>query len=264
MEVHRITAAELQSHPAFLFHHLMWTAIDWIFPPVCGGCDRPGLRWCLKCQQQTTILKDAVCQSCGCPLPKAGICQECQSIPPLYRALRSWGRYSGPLRNAIHRLKYKNDMSLGEALGHHLIQVYEQTQWQADLIVPVPLSSQRLRERGYNQASLLARPVALYFKIPFSTRALKRVRHTEAQVGLKASDRIQNVHNAFEANPTFVANKTILVVDDVATTGSTLHECTRALLDAGAKNVYGLTLARATFSDEIPSQVSPISEENQS
>jgi len=253
MEAYRITPVGLQLHPAFLFHHLIWTAIDWIYPPVCGGCGKPGLRWCHECQQQITVLEeDAVCQSCGRPLPKTGTCQECRSMPPLYCALRSWGMYAGPLRNAIHRLKYKNDLGLGEALGYHLIQVYEKTQWHTDLIVPVPLSPQRLRERGYNQASLLARPVALYLKIPFSTQALKRVRHTNTQVGLKAFDRVQNVRNAFKASSTFVANKIVLVVDDVATTGSTLQECARALLEAGAKSVYGLTLARATFADENP------------
>lgn len=264
MEAYEITLAELQLRPAFSLYHLLWTAIDWIYPPVCGGCEKPGLRWCSECQQQTNVLNGPLCQRCGRPLPKAGICQECQSAPPSYRALRSWGIHTGPLRNAIHRLKYRGDMGLGEALAYHLIQVYEQAQWHTDLIVPVPLSSQRLQERGYNQASLLARSVALYLKIPFSSRALKKVRHTEAQVGLNARERAQNVHQAFQAEPAYVTNKTILVVDDVTTTGATLEECARVLLEAGAKSVYGLTLARASFADEIPSQALSLPEPNQS
>ncbi len=253
MESYVITLTELQMHPAFLFHHLLWIALDWIYPPICGGCEKPGQRWCSKCQQQTILIKEPCCQKCGRPLPKAGTCQNCQSSSPPYRALRSWGIHSGPLRKAIHRLKYQGDLGLGEALAYPLIQIYKQVQWHVDLIVPVPLSLQRFRERGYNQASLLAKPVALYLKIPFSTRALKKVRHTDAQVGLNAFERAQNVRNTFRADPVRVAGKTVLVIDDVTTTGATLWECGRVLSEAGAKDVYGLTLARASFADEISS-----------
>ncbi len=111
--------------------------------------------------------------------------------------------------------------------------------------MPVPLSADHAWERGYNQSTLLARPFALHLRIPLRPCALRRTRITQAQVGLNAQERRENVSRAFMADPRDVAGKSILIVDDVTTTGATMQACAQALRDAGARYVYGLTLARA-------------------
>jgi competence protein ComFC len=117
-----------------------------------------------------------------------------------------------------------------------------------DLITSVPLGLVRFKERGYNQANLLARPIALFFKIPFSSHALSRTRETRTQVGLSVAERMENMSGAFQVKEQMVKGKAILVVDDVATSGATLNACAEALLDVGASRVYGFSLARAVYS----------------
>jgi ComF family protein len=117
--------------------------------------------------------------------------------------------------------------------------------WQVDLVVPVPLGVARLRERGYNQASLIARPLALGCGLPYSSQVLMRTRETRSQVGLSVYERRENVRGAFVAQPERVARRSVLVVDDVATTSATLDACATALLTAGCSQVFGITVSRA-------------------
>ena len=155
--------------------------------------------------------------------------------------------FTGPLRKAIHSLKYQQNMGLGILLAAPMSTLLDKLQWQVDIITAVPLSRQRITERGYNQSYLLARPIALTHRIPFIPQAIKRTRNTPSQVGLNAPERKINVADAFSANPEIVKNKSVLLIDDVATTGATLSASTQALLSAGAKHIYALTLARAVF-----------------
>lgn len=134
---------------------------------------------------------------------------------------------------------------MGEALSKPLIDLAHQLSWDLDIVVPVPLGVVRRKERGYNQASLLARPVAMKLNLHYQLKALRRVRETQSQVELNREQRKLNVAGAFQADPKRVADKNILVIDDVTTSGSTLDSCAEALLSAGAGKVYGLTLARA-------------------
>jgi ComF family protein len=119
--------------------------------------------------------------------------------------------------------------------------------WNVDLIVPIPLGRERMKERGYNQADLLARPLALATGRPYSTQAVRRERETATQVGLGVKERRENVSGAFRGDRRLVSGRTVLVVDDVATTGATISACANALTAAGAIGVYGLTLARAVY-----------------
>jgi ComF family protein len=233
--------------PAFFAYHLLWQAIDWLYPPHCAGCDRLGERWCATCQQQVGVIGEEVCPVCGDVESGQALCPACQDHPPAYRALRSWGAYSGTLRNAIHRLKYKGDIGLAEPLSKHLIAYYNQLNWNVDFVIPVPLGLARARQRGYNQSSLLARPLAHALQIPYKPACLQRNRETRSQVGLSAHQRRENVYGAFRANHEQVSGRIILLVDDVTTTGSTINACAQALSLAGASAVYGLTLARSVL-----------------
>jgi ComF family protein len=159
--------------------------------------------------------------------------------------MRSWTEFSGPVREALHRLKYKKDIGLGEALSQPILDWFVRLNWPIDIIVPVPLSPGRLRERGYNQVEYLARPLALGLGKAYKPKALSRIRETASQVGLNRLDRRNNVSGAFYSNSLIVHGKVVLVVDDVATTGATLDSCAKALLNAGAIHVYAITAARA-------------------
>jgi competence protein ComFC len=236
--------------PAYGMYRAFWTGIDWIYPPHCGGCQKFGERWCTDCQSKVVKFTKSVCPKCGSNEPHAHLCAHCKSSPPEITGMRSWGKYAGPLREAIHQLKYKHDLGLGEALSVHLIDTLKQASWIVDLITAVPLSVNRLAERGYNQSNLLARPVALAVNVPFQPNAISRARETISQVGLSARERKANVQDAFAANPSLVKGKAVLILDDVMTTGATLLNCSSALLKAGAKEVYGLTLAKAVLEDD--------------
>lgn len=229
--------------PAYLLYHNLWRVLDWVFPPTCGGCDTLGSRWCKSCQQQVKRISGPVCPICG--EPASGVCLKCSSHPPEYTALRSFGFFQGPLREAIHRLKYNSDIGLAEPLSNHLIELYNELKWAVDVVAPVPLGSKRIKTRGYNQSGLLGRPLAYAINKSYQPGVLMRTRETRSQVGLSAAERRQNMDGAFSARANRVSGKTILIVDDVTTTGSTMNACAQALRQAGASAVYGLTLARA-------------------
>jgi ComF family protein len=136
-----------------------------------------------------------------------------------------------------------------------LIDLFSKLAWKVDLIVPLPISKGHLLQRGFNQTDLFAYPLSLSLGIPYQNKALKRIRETRSQVGLNAKERSENVSGAFKAETSHVMGKVVLVLDDVATTGSSISACANALKDAGAKRVYGLTLARPILKE---SQITPI------
>ncbi len=153
--------------------------------------------------------------------------------------------FEGPIRHAIHSLKYGRNVALGDTLAPYLADFANKLDWRVDLVVPVPLGKQRMKERGFNQVGLFARPLASIQRWQYSSQGLKRVRETQSQVGLSPIERKENISGAFCADPDLVCGKDILLMDDVVTTGATLEACTEALLVAGAQTVYALTLARA-------------------
>ena len=229
----------------YLSYKWFWIMLDGLFPPRCAGCGTSGVRWCQDCHTKAMRVMPPYCDICGNQQPEQGICYRCKANPPNITAVRSWAFFGGPLRKAVHRLKYQRDIGLGEVFAEPLVEVFGSFPWEIELIIPVPLGVARQKERGYNQSSLLARPVAYMMKIPYKPKALQRTRETRSQVDLTREQRKQNVAGAFQARREHVFGRNILVVDDVTTSGATLDSCAEALLRAGARIVYGLTLARA-------------------
>lgn len=228
-------------------YQTVWDILDWVYPPKCAGCEREGYRWCPDCASSVMTLGASICPVCGEIHQDQTICERCKVSPPHYFALRSWAVFRGAIRKAVHRLKYKRDVALGGVLCRPMIQLLEVQGWKIDLVMPVPLGLARFAERGYNQAALLARPLALYFQLPYQPNILRRIRETRSQVGLSLALRKENVEGAFKAFDNSIRGKNVLVVDDVTTSGSTLNACAGALLEAGACQVYGLTLTRAVW-----------------
>jgi competence protein ComFC len=231
---------------ALTLNHGLWQAVDLLFPPVCIQCGKQGERWCLDCQALTERVGQRVCRKCGKRLQKGRLCRDCALNPPRYTSLRSYGIYRDPLRKVILRIKYHRDLALGEILTGLTHQLVNEQGWDIDLILPVPISSVKLGERGYNQVDLFARPLAWRLGLPYRTGVLSRVHEDTSQVKLTATDRRLNVAHAFQLDrPDMIKGKRILLVDDVATTGSTAEVCSGLLLDEGARQVFVATLARS-------------------
>jgi competence protein ComFC len=226
----------------------IWNILDWVFPPDCPGCESSGVRFCEKCRGSVQPLPEPICPVCGEPGKTEGLCSDCLSEPPAFDALRAYTLFDGKIRNALHRLKYRDDISLGDVLAPFLVDLYTHNNWPVDLVTAVPLSKNRYRSRGYNQAEQIALPFAVRINKPYFANAIQRVVDTQSQIDLSLTERRENVSGAFYANTMVVGLKSVIIIDDVSTTGSTLSECARALKEAGADKVYALTIARAPLS----------------
>jgi ComF family protein len=158
--------------------------------------------------------------------------------------VRNLAEYRGVIRDCIHALKYEQNRGLGEFFSEWLAALVGEAGWSPELVMPVPLSKQRMAERGYNQAACLAKPLAACLGLCYHPFGIERTRDTPSQVGLSGEVRRQNVIGAFKAVAEIVANKRVLIVDDVMTTGSTMEACAQALRAAGSDEVYGLSLGR--------------------
>jgi len=224
--------------------------MDFLFPPACAGCDRFSYRFCPSCYQDIIAPPTKnCCKKCGDFLVEDS-CPHCSSNHFMFESIVSLGIYRTSLRQAILQLKFHRNLGLGDEFAPHLKQLLHLTGWDIDQVIPVPVSAQRRKERGFNQAEILAYPLALSTNLPYSSKALLKTKEAHSQIGLSFSERMQNIQEAFKAS-SIVQNKNILLVDDVITTGATLNSCTQALLIAGAKKVYGLSLARTVIKNEI-------------
>jgi ComF family protein len=224
--------------------------LDLIYPPRCPGCGRVGYAFCEGCRARVQYIVPPVCRRCGSPLAEEGLCHRCRTVPSNLNGVLAVAIFSDPIRQAIHALKYENNTTLAAPLGEMMVDTWRRSDLpDADLIVPVPLHRRRYAERGYNQAILLARVLGHGLGLPVDNRTLVRLRATPPQVGLTQVERKRNVEGAFAClgSP---KGKTIVVVDDVCTTGATLEACAAALRTAGAANVWAFTLARAPAGPE--------------
>jgi ComF family protein len=223
---------------------LISAAVDLLFPARCAGCGRLGEQWCAQCAGQVAVLAEPLCPKCGYPLLAHG--EDCPACPPdgfAFEAARAWGPYAAELRRAILKLKHKQNRPLGAALSRPLVDLVRSLPWQSDGLVSVPLSAGRLAERGYNPVDLLAQPLAVSLGLPLLRTPLQRTRETQPQMALSVRQRWQNVEAAFRAEGS-LSGRQLILVDDIMTTGATLHAAAAALLAAGAKRVYALSLAR--------------------
>lgn len=220
--------------------------LDFALPPHCLVCRRAmaeaGEYLCDQCWAPIRQVQPARCGRCSCPGAETG-CANCASWD-LERVL-VLGDYAGPLRQAIHLLKFQGHRQLGEPLGRclGLAPEFAAPLKEVDLLVPVPLFPARQRERGFNQSLELARGLAQTLGIPLCEGRLRRQKATRQQASLAAAGRRQNLEGAFGVVGRLPAHVRIGLVDDVVTTASTLGACARALEEAGARRIWGLALA---------------------
>lgn len=190
-------------------------------------------------------LSPPLCPTCSKPLVREDYCPYCRRCKLEIDGIRSPFAFQGVVRKAVHQLKYGHFEALAAPLGRMLAEYLEASPLAADVLVPVPLHSRRLRSRGYNQSALLATEVGKLDGLLVLEGSLVRVRHTKAQVKTAdAEERQRNLADAFECRDKGLAGKRVVVVDDVCTTGATMNSCAIALRRAGASLVWGLALAR--------------------
>lgn len=217
--------------------------LELILPPRCGGCNRLGKLYCEACQAAIQRLEEPLCRRCGIELSHAGDSCGCRHSLRHISSLRAAAVYGGPLESALHRFKYEGRRPLAGPLGLLIAERLVLDGAGADLVTCVPLHVRRRRQRGFNQAELLARGVADRTRLPFVSGLVRNL-DTQPQVGLDRRSRATNVRNAFAWKAQDLARCSVLLIDDVATTGATLDACAAALKAAGSGPVTGFTVAR--------------------
>lgn len=203
---------------------------DLVFPPACVACGRVGEAYCRRCRERLSAAPLAIHRQ-----------KLADGVP-----VGSTGAHRDALQIAVQALKYHDMRDLAHPLADRLARMAGALNWsRAQMIVPVPAHPNRQRQRGYNQAELLAHALADRLGIPCQPGALHRMRDTRSQVGMTRHERRLNVQDAFHADPSAVARRVVLLVDDVYTTGATLHACALALRAGGARAVAGATVTYA-------------------
>jgi ComF family protein len=240
--------------------HLWDEALNLFYPAVCCGCGQPAARleFCSCCRAQIHTPCSPLCFICGAPFATAGgadhRCERCLTRTFAFGRARACALYDAadtvqhPLKSVLQRYKYNRDVSLAGPLAGLLSERCPLVIPAYDVIMPVPLHVSRLRWRGFNQAQLLAKPLARRAGVSVDPLSIERVRPTRPQVELSEAERQRNVAHAFRVTrPECVRQRRILLVDDVYTTGATVDECSRELKRAGAASVDVLVLARAVM-----------------
>jgi competence protein ComFC len=214
--------------------------VDILFPAICAGCGRLSKgAFCVQCDSGLHRISSPCCGRCGNPLPVASAhCRECRGRALWFDSAVQAVEFTPEVRKAIHRFKYKAERALGEALAMIAAEVCPR---DAAAIVWVPPSRQRLRERGFDHAALLAEILGRSTGLP-TIAILRRKREVAAQVSLNPSQRRMNLHGTFEC--LLPAPLDLIVIDDVYTTGASLSEAARALKASGAERVRALSIAR--------------------
>lgn len=236
------------------FARVARAALDLVLPATCSGCgaavaDADAL--CSRCWASISFIEPPLCPVYGTPFSHdlgAGIVSaEAMADPPPFRRGRSAALYGEVARRLVHQLKYSDRPHVAAVMAAAMLRAGEPLLADAAVIVPVPLYRWRLWRRQFNQSALLAAAISRRSGVPFAPLVLQRVRPTRSQVGLSASQRQDNVRGAFqvpEAMRADIAGKSVLLVDDVYTSGATVKAATRALVRAGAAAVDVLTFAR--------------------
>ena len=220
-------------------------ALDLLFPQYCVGCGKEGGFLCSSCRQSLPEITPPLCPRCGRPQSSGILCPSCVAWQAKIDGIRSPFRFDGVMRQAIHQLKYRNLRALVIPLAKLLHDYLIAYPLSAEVLVPVPLHPKRLRERGYNQSGLLAQELGKLTNLPVVEGCLIRRHHTPPQARTTTvEERWSNTADAFACRDRELRDRSVLLIDDVSTSGATLDACAAALKDAGANSVWGLVVAR--------------------
>ncbi|HLJ68954.1 MAG TPA: ComF family protein [Chloroflexota bacterium] len=242
--------ARRDSTPPYPIGTVWERTLDLVFPPSCVGCRKVG-RWiCSNCWTGVDWHAAGRCRGCGALWPQ-DTCFRCSGTDSSLDSLVAITHFTGTAREAVHGLKYHGHHAISSMMGRLMAGAV--TEFPIDKVVPVPLHAARRRERGYDQAALLACQIATTLELYHDPHALRRLRRTRQQVELSGEVRRRNVVGAFEARDSLLG-QTVLLVDDVVTTGATMLAAAAAARAAGAARVQGIAFASALDRDLIPDE----------
>jgi len=220
-------------------------ALDLILPKRCLGCGKEGDYICPGCSLKLPRIIPPVCPLCGLPRISRSLCPSCTKHQYEIDGIRSPFRFEGLVRQAVYQFKYNNLRDIASSLAELMAKYLDKNQVPGEVLVPVPLHRKRLKQRGYNQSRLLAVELGKITGIPVVTDYIQRTRPTPPQTDTAGKyKRVENVSGAFAAVVIRPEQQSIILIDDVATSGATLNACATALKQAGARSVWGLTIAR--------------------
>lgn len=233
---------------AKLAHNIYTGILDLVYPSFCLICENveQDSYLCAKCLEKIEIIGEQRCRKCGTPC-ESYLCPDCKVREYAFEYACSAGVFDGVLREAIHLFKYRGQVVIAKPLADLMIRCFPDTKLSGriDAVIPIPIHSSRLLERGFNQSEELARQFCNKTRIPLVTDVLYKSRKTPRQVGLPFDVRVVNVAGSFGIRHAVkIRGKRVMLIDDVITTGSTVSEAARTLREAGAAVVYAYTLAR--------------------
>lgn len=235
--------------------HWMKSLIHIIFPPRCPFCDgvlfhsiaAPRELVCQSCQDKLEYVQEPACMKCGKPLAdeRQEYCFDCARGRMEYAQGKALWVYKAEVKNSIYRFKYQGRREYASYYGAELVRVYGGwiRRHGVQAVIPIPVSKSRRRQRGYNQAALVAREVGRRMGLPVYEHLLLRVRDTKVQKELSGEERKNNLKKAFKTRENKVQLDHILLIDDIYTTGSTMNEAAKELLRAGVLEVYCLSIS---------------------
>lgn len=229
--------------------------LNLLFPNKCIICDSYSSqnKICGECWGNCSFITKPYCALCSYPFEydndENSICGHCIANKPKYDKAISVFKYDKYSKEIIHKFKYNDQLHILDYFIGLMLNMGKEVIYQSDVIIPVPMHKYKLLKRGYNQSALLAMKLSSKLKIKYLPQALIKTDNTIPQAELKKDDRIKNVKNSFKVNPKFqesLKGKSILLVDDVITTGATIDECCRTLRKAAPKNIFVLSIAKRT------------------
>lgn len=234
-------------------HNPLQKIINFLYPNYCANCGKllneqdPNC-FCVECWKKINIIKGETCKKCGkSVITPEGICNECRKIKKFYYdKIKVIGIYEDILKQAIHLYKYKGRWKLGVDF-FNLIVDYVEPQYiiHNDIIIPVPLSKEKLYKRGFSQTLHISKEIGRYYNLPVYSNILLKYKDTPPQSTLSREKRLKNLEHSFKVkHKEKIYNKNILLFDDVYTTGATVRECSKVLKENGAKRINVLTIAR--------------------
>lgn len=222
---------------------LLWPEIC----PFCGDVYRNGI--CPACESKLNLLRitQPRCMKCGKPVRRheQEYCRDCEGKKHHFDSGRALWLHKPPVSQSIYQFKYHNQREFGKYYAREMVRQYSGLirEWNPDFIIPIPLHKRRRRKRGFNQSQIMADEIGKLMDIPVDATVLKRVRYTNPQKILDPLSRQKNLHNAFKVEGNVNYMHTVIIIDDIYTTGNTLDEAAKTLKNAGVQNVFFLTVS---------------------